>query len=514
MRRASCLLLAALALLAGCAVGPDYERPTIDTPETFRTQIGEAEMQSLADLPWWNVYEDPVLRGLIREALEHNYDLLAAAARVEQARAQVGITRSEIFPQVGYQGGAQRGRSYFATFPNTTFNTFLGSFNMAWEIDVWGRIRRASESSLAQLLGTEDFRRAVVQSLVTDVATAYLELLELDLELDISRRMTESFRQTLQLFERQYQGGVGNKLETSRAAAALAQTAATIPSLQNRIIAKENQISILLGRYPGPIQRGAPLVEQHLPAQTPPGLPSTLLERRPDIAQAEESIVAANALVGVSVANFFPRVGLTALYGGQSTMLENVVKGPGNIWAIAAQITGPIFQGGALLESYNQQLASREQAKMQWAQAIITAFGEVSNSLTAEQKLAEVRQELTMAVASLREAVRLATLRYVGGLSTYYEVLEAQQQLFPAENSLAQTIRDQLLATVLLYKALGGGWGAGDFQPPGWFEFAQVCREPEEYSPEYGGDIPPASVPETPQPNPAPAAGPDTPGTL
>ena len=482
MRRISLIALAALVVVAGCAVGPDYKRPEVDTPDTFRNQLGEAEMASLADLPWWEIYQDEILRSLVKESLEHNYDLLAAAARVEQARAQVGIARSEIFPQVGYQGGAQRGATFFGTTPNQTFNTFLGSFNLAWELDVWGRIRRSSEAALDQLLATEDFRRAVVQSLVSDVATAYFDLLELDLELEIARRSTESFAQTLQLFERQYLGGVGNKLETSRALAALAQTAAAIPSLENQIVAKENQLSILLGRYPGPIPRGKPLIEQEMPAQTPPGLPSTLLERRPDIHQAEETMAAANALVGVSVANFFPRIGLTSLYGGQSTMLENVVKGPGNIWAIAAQITGPLFQGGALLESYNQQLASRQQAKVQWAESIITAFAEVSDSLTAEQKLVTVRKEQTVAVEALREAVRLSTLRYSGGLANYYEVLEAQQQLFPAENNLAQTIRNQLLATVQLYKALGGGWSAGDFSPPGWFEFAQVCREPTDYS--------------------------------
>jgi len=497
MRRVLPFAIAALLALSGCPVGPDYKRPMVDTPETFREQIGPAEMASLADMPWWEVYRDDVLRGLIKEALENNYDLVAAAARVEQARAQVGITRSEIFPQVGYEGGAQRARQFFgSTIPNQTFNTFLGAFNVAWEIDVWGRIRRASESSLADLLGTEDFRRAVVQTLVTDVATAYFELLELDLELQIARSMTESFRETLQLFERQYLGGVGNKLETSRAAAALAQTAAQIPSLENRIVAKENQIGILLGRYPGPVRRGAPLIEQTVPAQVPPGLPSTLLERRPDVSEAEQNIVAANALVGVSVANFFPRIGLTALYGGQSTMLENVVKGPGSIWAIAAQITGPIFQGGALLESYHQQVGLRDQAKAQWAQSIITAFAEVSNALSAQQKLKLVREEEMVAVVALREAVRLATMRYVGGLASYYEVLEAQQQLFPAENNLAQTRRDELLATVFLYKALGGGWGADDYSPPGWFEFAQVCGEPRTYSPA-AGDLPPAAVVET-----------------
>jgi len=482
MKRASLILsLLAILGLAGCAVGPDYERPAIETPSEFRSEIGPEESASLADLPWWEVYQDEALQRLIEEALDNNFDLLTAAARVEQARAQVGIERSAIFPQVGYEGAAQRGQIFTGLqSPNPTINSFLGAFNMAWELDVWGRIRRASEASLANLMATEDVRRGVVQSLVTDVAAAYFDLLELDLEMEIAIRTTDSFKQTLDLFERQYLGGVGNKLETSRAAAALAQTAAAIPSLENRIVAKENQLNILLGRYPGPIPRGRPLVEQTLVLQAPPGLPSTLLERRPDIQQAEQNIVAANALVGVAVANFFPRIGLTSVYGGQSTELENVVKGPGSIWAIAAQLSGPIFQGGALIESYRGQKALFDQARFQWAQVIVSAFAEVSNALTAQQKLDDVRAQQEIAVGALKEAVRLANLRYVGGLATYFEVLEAQQQLFPAENQLAQTRRDQLLATVALYKALGGGWSADDFTPPGWFEFAQVCRDTPE----------------------------------
>jgi multidrug efflux system outer membrane protein len=472
-----------LALAAGCAVGPDYERPEIQPPAEFRSQIEAPESASLADLAWWEIYREPVLQELIHEALENSFDLRTAAARVEQARAQVGVTRSEMFPQLGYQGAAQRGRQFTGlTADNQTFNAFLGAFSVAWEIDVWGRIRRASEAALADMLATEEFRRAVVQTLVTDVATAYFDLLELDLELEIARRTTLSFEDTLSLFERQYAGGVGNKLETSRALAALAQTAAAIPALEAQIVAKENQLATLLGRYPGPIPRGAPLVEQALPEDAPPGLPSTLLERRPDIRQAEQTIAATNALVGVAVANFFPRIGLTALYGGQSQDLDNVVKGPGNIWAIAGQLAGPIFRGGALLEGYRGQKAIFEQARYQWVQTILIALGEVSNALTAQQKLALVRADQAVAVGALREAVRLATLRYTGGLASYFEVLEAQQQLFPAENELARTTRDQLLATVQLYKALGGGWSADDFTPPGWFEFTQVCREPEPHT--------------------------------
>lgn len=446
-------------------------------PDTFRGPVETVETTSFADLPWWDVFHDQTLEDLIREALQNNYNLLTAAARVEQARAQVGVTRSEIYPQLGYQGEASRGKMFIPGRPNTTLNVFLGAFNLAWELDVWGRIRRASEASLADLLATEDFRRGVVLTLVSDVAQSYFQLRELDLELEIAQRTTKSFQDSLNLFEQRYRGGVGNKLATSRAEAALAQTAATIPSLENRIVATENLLSVLLGHTPAPIPRGAPLVEQRFPT-TPAGLPSTLLERRPDILQAEQNMVVANALVGVAVANFFPRIGLTSVYGGQSSEIENLVKTPGTIWLIAGQVAGPLFQGGRLIESYRVQEAFWEQAKLQYAQTILTALQEVSDALTAQQKLAAVHEQLAIAVDSLQEAVRLATLRYVGGLATYYEVLEAQQQLFPAENALAQTERDQLITVVQLYKALGGGWTPDHFEEPGWFDFASRNHSP------------------------------------
>jgi multidrug efflux system outer membrane protein len=469
-----CALVLALCFLSGCPVGPNYKRPETTVPETFRNQTGAADVTSLADLPWWQVFEDETLQGLIHEALENNYNLLTAAARVEQARAQVGVTRSQIYPQAGYQAQASRGKQFGVSPENSTFNTFLAAFNVAWDLDIWGRIRRASEASLADLLATEWVRRGVVLTLVSDVAIAYFQLRELDLELEIAQRTTKSFQDSLTLFEQRYRGGVGNKLATERAAAALAQTAAAIPSLENQIVATENLISILVGRFPGPIPRGAALVEQRFPVKTPPGLPSTLLERRPDIQQAEENMVATNALVGVAVANFFPRVGLTSVLGGQSEEIENIVKNSGAIWLIAGQLAGPLFQGGLLIESYRAQVAQWEQAKMQYAQTILTALQEVSDALTAQQKLAEVRDQQALAVAALQESVRLATLRYVGGLATYFEVLEAQQQLFPAENFLAQTERDQLITVVQLYKALGGGWTTDHFEPPSWVDFARL----------------------------------------
>ena len=462
--RWSCGGIACLALLlTGCPVGPNFVKPAPKMPPEYRSEITPAEAASFADTPWWDVFRDEVLVDLIHEALANNYDLRTAVYRVEAAQHQVGITRSPLFPQAGYQGAAQRGK-YFIPLANSNqdFNVFLGAFNLAWEIDVWGRIRRATEASIADLLATEDFRRGVVLSLVSGVAQAYFELQELDTELDIARRTTQSFTETVALFTRRFQGGVDSLLSVERAKAALGSTAAAIPQLEQQIVTKENQICTLLGREPGPVTRKSLMTQEAVPPQTPPGLPSELLERRPDILQAEQQIASANATVGVTVANFFPRIGLTTMYGGQSSELSDIVKGPGTIWNIGGSILGPLFQGGALTASYRQAVSQWEATRQQYQQTVLNSLAEVSNALIAQQKLEGVRTEQAKAVEALRESVRLALLRYNGGLSSYFEVLEAQQQLFPAENVLAQTDRNRLVAVVQLYAALGGGWEATD----------------------------------------------------
>ncbi len=475
MKLVSVWLVCVATFLSSCSLGPLYQRPTVAAPEVYRGQTEAREASSFADLPWWEVFHDEALKELIDESLRNNYDLRVAAARVEQARALVGVARSELFPQTGYEGDIGRSHSIsqlsVVTPSGQTSNAFRGVFNLAWEIDVWGRIRRSTEAALAELLANEEFRRGVVLSLVSEVAQAYFELRELDLELEIARRTVESFQRTYDLFSRRLQLGVASKLETARAEAALASTSATIPNLERFIVAKENQINVLLGRPPGPIARGAVLTEQVFPPGTPTGLPSQLLERRPDIRQAEQTLIAANARIGVAQANFFPRIGLTSLFGGASTDIENIVKGSGNIWSVAEQMTGPMLQGGRIYSNYQATIAQWEQAKLRYEQAVITALQEVSNALVSQQKLAEVQQEQERAVAALRESVRLATLRYTGGFATYFEVIEAQQQLFPAENALAQVRRDQLIAVIQLYRALGGGWAAYAEQaqpPPLW----------------------------------------------
>ncbi|TMA32479.1 MAG: efflux transporter outer membrane subunit [Deltaproteobacteria bacterium] len=458
------LVVAVSVALAACAIGPNYHPPEVEEPPAFRGEETPAAT-SIADLPWWEVFRDPVLKGLIEEALAQNYDLRIAASRVEQARYAVGVVRADALPQAGYQGSAERGK-FFSVGGNDTHNAFFAALQTAWEIDLWGRIRRATEASLADLYAAEDTRRGVVLSLVTDVAQAYLELRELDLELEIALRTRDSFQDTLDLFERQLRGGVGTKLATSRAEAALANTSATIPDLERRIVAKENQLSILLGRPPGEIARGTSLVEQDFAPEVPAGLPSALLRRRPDVLQSEQNIVAANAQVGVAIANFLPRIGLTALYGGQSSELEDILKSSSEVWSIAASVTGPLFQSGRLYYGYKFDVAAWEASLHAYEGTVLNALAEVSNALVARQKFVAANAELERQVRALQDAVTLSNSRYTGGLANYYEVLEAQQELFPAENALALNRLDSLVSIVQLYRALGGGWQAEEAAHP------------------------------------------------
>jgi multidrug efflux system outer membrane protein len=454
------------ALLAGCAIGPDYRRPPVTEPPTFRGQA-TAEAASLADLPWWEVFQDTILKTLITEALGSNYDVKIAAARVQEARAQVGIARSEYFPAIDYNVGAQRTRFSGAVLglpggqPSTN-NLYFGALSASWEIDIWGRIRRSNEAARASLLATEDARRGVWLTLVSDLAQAYFELLALDVRLHIARNSTEAYQGTYSVFQDRLQGGVASKLETSRAEGALGQAQATIPQLESDIVAKENQISILLGRSPGPIPRGMPMYEQAVVPTVPAGLPSALLERRPDLRQAEQKLVGANANIGVAKAAFFPQLSLTALFGRASPEVSALTGGTATIWAVAGMLSGPIFEGGKNLSNYRVSKAQWEQAKLQYEQAVLTALREVSDALTQLGKLSDAESGQERAVKALEQAVAYAMDRYRDGFASYFEVLEAQQQLYPAQYTLAQIRRDRLLAYVQLYKALGGGWSLAD----------------------------------------------------
>jgi len=443
-------------LFNGCAIGPDYKRPKVKAPEQHRGLDKPSDNASLADLPWWDIFKDESLTTLVTEALKNNKDLLVAAARVEQMRALVGVAKSDFYPQINYQAQGVRGQNalQYGIMSNSQSNAFIGDLNLTWELDVWGKIRRSTESARAQLMSSEEFRRTVIMSLVANVAQAYFELRELDLELEIAKKMTQAFKDAYDLFDRRYQKGTASKLETTRAAASLAQAAATIPQTENLIFAKENQINLLLGRNPQPIPRGVILTAQWMPPSTPAGLPSTLLERRPDVRKAEEDLRAANAQIGVTKANFFPSIGLTGMFGGASADLQTFAMS----WAAGGGFTGPAFQGGKVYYNYEAAKAQYEQSKQQYEQAVLTAFQDVSNALKNQEKLVGVSAELKKNVEFLRESVKLSTMRYVGGLASYYEVLEALQQLLPGENSFAEAQRDQLLAVIQLYKSLGGGW--------------------------------------------------------
>jgi len=441
-------------------VGPDYKRPELDSVKEFRSQLGPSEANSLADLPWWKVFEDKSLQELIAEALAHNYDLQLAAARVEQARALVWVAASDFYPQIGYQIFAGREKTFFPfdeAGGNRTFNAFGGLLNAAWELDVWGRIRRSTETARANLLAQEEIRRGIMLTLVSDVAAGYFRLLELDLELAIAEESSRTYKQTLDLFTQRFEFGQDSKLPVERAQANFDSSIADIAALRRAIVQLENALSVLLGSYPRAIERRVPLTAQSTP-KTPPGLTTDLIERRPDLLQAQQNMIGANAEIGVAVANFFPRIGLSALYGTQSPETSGIFDNSFSVWRIAGGVAGPIFEGGRILENYQAQQAFWDGTIAQYKQTVLVSFREVSDALIAQDTLASQRVALQHQVAALREAVDLALLRYNVGRASYFEVLEAEQLLFPTEDALAQTQRDQLLAVVSLYKALGGGW--------------------------------------------------------
>jgi multidrug efflux system outer membrane protein len=452
--------VAAVLFLVGCAVGPNYKRPAIDSPAAFRTETSGTNFP-YADLKWWDVYKDEQLQALIREALTNNYDLRIAMTRVEQARALAMQARSQFVPTVSYGGTVGRGRNYVfgSGFPNggSTINSGIATVNAFWEIDLWGRVRRLNEAARAQLLASEEARRGVQLTLLSDLASTYFQLLELDQELKIASRTTNSFGESLRIFSQRVAGGTASALQSARAEAALEDAAAAAPAIRQRISATENQLNVLLGRNPGPIERPVPLLTQQLP-DIPAGLPSALLERRPDVRQAEQLLRSANAEVGESAAEFFPKIGLTALLGKVSPALSGFTLGSANAWGIAAEGAGTLFAGGRLVGQYEQRKAGKAEFELQYRQTVLNAFREVSDALVSRYELIEIREHQTHEVAALESAVKLSTERYVAGRADYYEVLEAQQQLFPAELNLARTQRDQLLAVVTLYKALGGGW--------------------------------------------------------
>ena len=476
----SALSIGALLLfLSGCMVGPNYKRPNVNAPAAFRGASGAAQQSSFADLPWWEVFKDETLKGLIKTSLANNYDLAVAVARVEQARQIAAEARSQYFPAIGYASIVSYGHNQFVgspVSPSPNAQGFLLAIGRAtWEADLWGRIRRTNESARAQYLATEEVRRGVMLSLASDVSQAYFELLGLRLQLDVAKETTQSYTGTLKLFTDRLQGGLGNALQTSRATADLATAASSAQELERQIALKENQISVLLGRNPDRIETKLKLLEETVPPTVPSGLPSALLERRPDVLAAAEAVRSANAQIGIAKAAYFPAIGLTTFFGKLSTPLADLSSGNTNAWSLAANASGPIFQGGGIRARNRQAAAYWQQTKAQYLQTALNAFRDVSDALISRERFDAIRVDLIRAVQSSEEAVGLARMRYVEGLSSYNEVLEAQQRLYPAQLALAQAEINRRLVVVQLYRALGGGWNLTDAQ---WMTASPITGAP------------------------------------
>ena len=459
------LLMAAMmasGLVIGCSVGPNYHRPVVQPPTAYRDLSENPQVQaqaaSYADLPWWQVFQDPQLQELIRTALKQNYDLQLATERINAGRAQVAITRSSQFPQVQGSGDFSGGKEH--NF-QTRSNFLLLTADAAFQLDFFGKLRRATEASRAQLLATEDARQTVILTLVSDVASDYFALLQLDLQLEITHETVNTQIDSVKLTRLRLERGVATKLDVLQAQQVLDSANAQIPDLERRIAQEENAISILLGSYPQAVPRGRPLVEQPLPPEVPPGLPSTLIERRPDIREAEQVLVAANAEIGVAKAQFFPQISLTGGGGGsfgRSSAFSSLMSSQIGTWSYGAQVSQPIFTGGALRGNLRLAKSQHEQAMTSYRQTIQRAFGDVSDALIGYQKFHQVRVRQEDTVADLQESVRLSNLRYKGGSTTYLEVLDGQRSLFSAELTLAEARGTEYQSLVQLYRALGGGW--------------------------------------------------------
>lgn len=456
------LSLAAVSMvLAGCTVGPNYKRPSANVPESFRGAAADVQpsVTSLADQKWWDVFQDQQLQALIRTALQQNYDVRIAATRILQAEAQLGITRADQLPSVdaGADITTQRNPQ---TGPIPQFERTAGqvSASASWQLDFWGRFRRATEAARADLLATEWARQAVVATLVADVASNYFQLRELDLELEVSRRTLASRQESLQLTKTLEERGLNSVLDVRQAEQLVYTASAQIPDLERRIEQQENALSILLGNNPGAMPRGLELTAQPHAPDVPAGLPSSLLERRPDIRQAEQILVAANARIGVAKSAYFPQISLTATGGYQSSALSELFTGPAGLWNFAAGLVQPIFAGGRIRSGVKLTEAQQQEALLAYQQTIQQAFREVSDALVAYRKNQESRQQQELLTNAAQDAARLSGLRFRAGETSNLEVLTNETNFFAAELRLAQAQVNELLALVQLYRALGGGW--------------------------------------------------------
>jgi outer membrane protein, multidrug efflux system len=460
------LVIVAAMFLAGCSVGQKYKRPAVAAPPSFRGDTTTApDPTSLADLKWFEVFKDPQLQELVRKALVNNYDLREAVARVEALRAAVGITRADQLPTI--TGGA--GVTTQRTSANGSFTlpqnfdqsrTFgnVGLNLLSFELDIWGRLRSATAAARADLLASEETRKAVVTTLVSDVTTAYFQLLELDGEMEVAKRTLASRESSLELIKNREKFGLASTLEVRQGEQLVQVAAQAIPEIERQQAQTENLIRLLLGETPSAVARSKPLTQQEQPPTLPAGLPSSLLERRPDIRAAEQNLVARNATVNVARAAYFPQISLTGLLGLQSNQLSSLFTGANRTWQFAPQVAQPIFTGGRLKNNVALAKADQNLALIQYERSIQTAFREVSDALVQHEKLKDVRGRQETLVSTLQDRSRLSYVRYKGGVATLLDALDADRDLFDAEVRLSQLRRDELVSIVQLYRALGGGW--------------------------------------------------------
>jgi outer membrane protein, multidrug efflux system len=458
--RAGLIATIALSLMfVGCAVGANYARPQMPAPDQYRFVEGPTQAQTLADAPWFQVFDDPTLQDLIRQAITNNLDLRAAVARVEEARARAGIAKSFFYPQVdGVASYNVRQASNVVEQDDTTHQSGDYGFRLAWELDLFGRIRREHESATALALASEQGRRGVLVTLVGDVASNYFLLRELDLQLDIALQTLKLNDETVTYFRNRVDGGVSNRLELDRIQANRERTAASIPDIERQIATTEHTISFLLGRPPGTIMRKPLGPDEALPPPIPPGLPTSLLERRPDVVQAEQILVSSNADIGAAKALFYPTISLTGFLGGVSGDLTRFLGGDQAVWALGAGLVQPIFQGGRLRRNLEAMRARYDAALAEYQKAALNGYREVADALITIQKLAETRTHQQTGVAALQDAADLSRARYDTGLASYLEILTVDERLYEEQLLLAQTRGAEFRARAQLYRALGGGW--------------------------------------------------------
>ncbi|HEY6250291.1 MAG TPA: efflux transporter outer membrane subunit [Candidatus Angelobacter sp.] len=457
------ILTVVVALMCGCTVGPNYKRPKVEAPPTFRgltpKEAAQSDAKSFADEKWWDVFQDEQLKDLIKTALQQNYDVRIAAARILEAQARLGITRADQFPSIVAGAGTSNQRNAQQKFlPAVETNTHRVTLGLDWDLDFWGRFRRATEAARANLVATEWARREVITELIANLAGAYFRLRALDLQLEISTRTLASRKDSLRLISLLAQGGATSLLDVRQAEQLVFTAASEVPSLEQQIEQQENFISTLLGKNPGPVPRGRELTEQERPPSVPAGLPSSLLERRADIRQVEAQLIAANAQIGVARAAYFPDISLTGTSGFQSSALTSLFTGPAGLWNFGAGLTQPIFTAGRLRSNVRLAEAQQQEATLFYQQIIQGAFRDVSDALIAYRKTREFRVQQQLLVDSAKDAARLSQMRYKGGAASYLEVLTNDTNYFSAELGLVQAQLDELLAFVQLYRSLGGGW--------------------------------------------------------